>query len=174
LFGLVPAWSPTPKVKFSTHNARLYSVEEKTKRGNPITEKPTWRDPFKKRHCLVPMTGFIEPIYSGEFAGKMVEFKPRADDVMLAAGLWEDWVSKESGETRSTFTVLTDNPVPDIERMGHDRTPIFLEGEKAIEWLKPESKPPAEWIQFLRSNPAKMSWVATVDRPMAPGWEKRV
>lgn len=174
MFGLVPAWSNTPKVKFATHNARLYSVEEKTKREIPITEKPTWRDPFKKRHCLVPMTGFIEPIYSGDLAGKMVVFRPREVEVLLAAGLWEDWVSKEGGETRSTFTILTDNPVTEIERMGHDRTPIFLGGEKAFEWLKPESKSPTEWIHYLRSNPVKMTWSGTVDRPMAPGWEKRI
>ncbi len=55
-------------------------------------------------------------------------FRPKETEVFLAVGLWEDWVPKGGGETRSTFTILTDNPVPEIERMGHDRTPIFLEG----------------------------------------------
>ncbi|MBK8574197.1 MAG: SOS response-associated peptidase family protein [Elusimicrobia bacterium] len=76
LFGLVPAWSPTPTVKFATHNARLMSADKKTGRELPIYEKPTWREAFRLRHCLVPMTGFIEPIYRGELAGIWWSFGP--------------------------------------------------------------------------------------------------
>ena len=49
-FSLVPSWSKEPKVKFATHNARIET----------ITEKPTWKIPFKKQHCVVPMTRFFE------------------------------------------------------------------------------------------------------------------
>ena len=41
-FSLVPSWSAEPKVKFATHNARLETV----------TQKPTWKEPFRKQHCL--------------------------------------------------------------------------------------------------------------------------
>src|SRR5262245_13765023 len=64
-FSLLPAWSREPKVKFATHNARLETV----------AEKPTWKQPFLRNHCVVPMTSFIEPIYDGQLAGNMVAFQ---------------------------------------------------------------------------------------------------
>jgi len=51
-FSLLPSWSKEPKVKFATYNARVES----------ILEKATWRTPFSRNHCLVPMTGFFEAI----------------------------------------------------------------------------------------------------------------
>ncbi|MBK8576378.1 MAG: SOS response-associated peptidase family protein [Elusimicrobia bacterium] len=173
IFGLVPAWSPTPTVKFATHNARLMSADKKTGRNVLIYEKPTWREAFRLRHCLVPMTGFIEPIYQGELAGNMVVFRPNEQNVFAAAGIWEEWTSKTTGEAVSTFTVLTDDPVPDVERLGHDRTPVFLSEEDFDHWLLAESAQPQEMLNSLRSRHAKWRWSATIDRPLAPGWEKR-
>ena len=49
-WGLVPAWSPEPKVKYSTLNAR--SEEAAT--------KSTYRSAMKSRHCLIPADGFYE------------------------------------------------------------------------------------------------------------------
>lgn len=172
-FGLVPSWSPTPTVKFATHNARLMSADKQTGRIIPIYEKPTWRDAFRLRHCLVPMTGFIEPIYEGELKGNMVAFHPNDQSVFSAAGIWEEWTSKTTGESISTFTILTDDPVPDIARMGHDRTPVFLSEGDFDQWLQAESAPPKDWLNFLRSHHTNWRWSATVDRPLAPGWERR-
>jgi len=173
IFGLVPSWSSTPTVKFATHNARLMSPDKKTGREVPIYEKPTWREAFRRRHCLVPMTGFIEPIYEGELKGNMVVFRPKEQDVFAAAGIWEEWTSKTTGEAMSTFTILTDDPVPDVARLGHDRTPVFLSEGEFDHWLLADSDQPQEMLNFLRSRHAKWHWSATVDRPLAPGWEKR-
>ena len=82
-FGLVPSWSKERKVKYSTHNARLVSTDEKSGKPVPIYMKPTWREAFAGRHCLVPMDLFIEPIYTGEFAGNMVKFIPKGEEVIL-------------------------------------------------------------------------------------------
>lgn len=60
-FSLVPSWSKEPKPAFATHNARLETV----------TCKPTWKIPFKKNHCVVPMTGFYESVYEGPYAGNV-------------------------------------------------------------------------------------------------------
>src|SRR5688572_28116765 len=73
-FSLIPVWSKEPKVKFATHNARLESEDEKTGEVKYIFEKPTWKRPFLSQHCLVPITEFIEPIYTGEFKNNMVRF----------------------------------------------------------------------------------------------------
>jgi putative SOS response-associated peptidase YedK len=173
-FGLIPSWSKEGKVKFSTHNARLVSTDEKTGKQVPIYTKPTWREPFSRRHCLVPMEHFVEAIYSGEFAGNMVKFIPTGEEIIAAAGLWEDWVSKSSGEVVSTFAVITDEPVPYIKSIGHDRSPVFLAPKDYDEWLGAGEKGPQGTLEFLQRSKADFSWKAEIDRPMAAGWEKRV
>ena len=49
-WGLIPAWSPEPRVKYSTINARAETV----------AEKPTYRQAFRQRRCLIPADGFYE------------------------------------------------------------------------------------------------------------------
>ena len=172
-FGLIPAWSKTRKVKFATHNARLMSEDEKFHKEIPIYKKPTWREPFAKRHCIVPISKFIEPLYTGRLAGTMVRFFPKGGQMLSAAGIWEEWASKETGEVVLSFTVLTDDPVPYISKMGHDRTPVFLKEERIDEWLDAGSKKSEDWLPFLRGNVDKIEWTEEIDRPLAKNWEQR-
>lgn len=173
-FSLLPAWSKDRRVKFATHNARLFSEDPKTHRATAIFEKPTWREPFARRHCLVPMTQFIEPLYTGPLAGNMVGFLPRTGGVFAAAGLWDEWVSKESGEVVRSFAVITDDPVPHIAQMGHDRTPVFLGEVHFDRWLNASASSPGEWVEFLRENRETIDWTEAVDRPLAAGWERKL
>jgi putative SOS response-associated peptidase YedK len=124
-FSLVPRWSKERRPKFATHNARLESV----------AEKPTWRDAFQKRPCVVPLSEFYEPIYEGEWAGHMVAFSRDEAQILLAAGLWEEWVDTATGEVMQSFAILTTEPQPSVLRIGHDRSPVFLGIEKARQWL---------------------------------------
>ena len=172
-FSLVPSWSKERKVKFATHNARLYSFDEKQQIEVPIYEKPTWRGAFSSRHCLVPMTAFIEPIYHGKMAGNMVSFLTKDEDIFFAAGIWEEWISKKDGEVIDSFSILTDDPVPFVKKIGHSRSPVFLDENAFDQWLEPGKKDPKELLKLLRENKAKLDFTAEVDRPLAKGWEKR-
>ncbi len=174
-FSLIPSWSKEPKVKFATHNARIETV----------LEKPTWRKPFEKKHCLIPIDYFIEPIYESgahvphedkaperdeplkrdlktgdlglageanraipDFSGCMVRFVP--EQTILAAGIYDEWVNKETGEVIESFSILTKEPTAFVANIGHDRQPIFLDqDEDRAQWLLPESKTPKDWQNFL-------------------------
>src|SRR5688572_967364 len=48
-WGLIPFFSKDGEFKFSTFNAR----------SEEMCDKATWREPFKKRRCVVPATGYI-------------------------------------------------------------------------------------------------------------------
>lgn len=152
------------KVKFATHNARIESV----------AEKPTWKRPFESRRALIPITRFIEPIYTGSFAGNMVQFHDPKDSTLFAAGIWDEWTDKQSGEVLESFSIITGEPPAFVAKIGHDRCPLFLKRDIADEWLEPTKKSAESLIKLLRGNIAKLELEVEVDRPMRPGWEKRI
>ncbi|MCB0342567.1 MAG: SOS response-associated peptidase family protein [Pseudobdellovibrionaceae bacterium] len=162
-FSLIPSWSKTRRVKFATHNARLETV----------AEKPTWRRPFAEAHCVVPMTFFVEPIYTGEYAGHMVAFSEKQEAFLLAAGVWDSWVDPETGEVLDSFAILTDTPNEFVAHTGHDRMPLFLDPSHVPLWLKAKDKAPGDWLSFLKAHRATLGMKVKKDRAMRPGWEKR-
>lgn len=140
-FSLIPAWSKERRPKFATHNARLETLQE----------KPTWKRPLIHQHCLVPLTEFIEPIYEGIHAGHMVGFSKASNEVLWAAGLWDEWLDKETGVIAPSFTIITHEPSPFVRDMGHDREPLFLNPRSFATWLDATEKNRTNWIDFLQS-----------------------
>lgn len=153
-YSLVPSWSKEPKVKFATYNARIETV----------IEKPTWREPFKKHHCLIPMTGFIESIDEGEYKDQMVEFY--GSDLLVVAGIFDEWVDRKTGEVLESFAMLMTEPTEFIRNVGHDRQPIFLKEKEARKWLTLVEKPET-MKEFLMSANATPSLEVRTDR-----WKK--
>jgi putative SOS response-associated peptidase YedK len=175
MFSLLPRWSKTRKVKFATHNARLESMNSDSQKTVWIYDRPTWRDAFTQRHCIVPMTHFIEPIYRGKWAGNMVRFLPKkgTDEVLCAAGIWEEWIG-DDGEVIDSFSIITDDPSQFVRKSGHDRSPLFLTQQGIEHWLDPNpSDRPADLVQLLRAQSYEPSLRLEVDRPLKAGWEKR-
>ena len=173
-FSLLPSWSKEPKVKFATHNARLSTFDEKVGRNVAIYEKPTWRGAFQSRPCLVPLNNFFEAAYRGPLEGHMVRFTPQNKEILMAAGIWESWSSKETGEIIVSFAIITDEPSDEIRHYGHDRCPVFLKQSSWEKWLNGDAREMAKnKVQFLLSNRAEIIFEASMDRPLKAGWEKR-
>lgn len=160
-FSLLPIWSKEPKVKFATHNARLETIDEKA----------TWKRPFLKHHAFVPMTAFIEPIYTGKLAGNMVAFN--SEDLLFAAAICDSWTNKKTGEVIDSFSIITSNPCAYVKKVGHDRQPVFLKLKDAKEWRTLEGDA-QELKEFLYDNAIKPKVKTSIDRPLKPGWEKRI
>lgn len=164
-FSLLPRWSREPKVKFATYNARL----------DTALEKPTWKEPFLRRHCIVPISRFLEPVYQSRkgLEGNMVAFT--APELLLAAGIWDEWSDGKAAEALRirSFALLTDGPSDFVADVGHDRQPVFLSPERAEEWLANEGEKGEGLRTFLKEMAEEPDFRVEIDRPLARGWEKR-
>ncbi len=163
-FSLIPSWSKEKKVKFATHNARVETV----------TEKPTWKGPFKSKRVIVPLTHFIEPIYLNSLAGNMVQFHQKDHSILAAAGIYDSWFDPETKETTNSFAIVTTTPPAFVDSVGHDRCPIFLKESAYDEWLNPKSNDPAVLLRLLKNEEMQLDLSVDIDRPLAKGWEKRI
>ena len=119
-WGLVPSWSRDPSIGFKTINAR----------SETVAEKPTFRAAFKKRHCLVPASGFFEWKTIGKKKLPTL-FRPR-EGLFAFAGLWETW--EKGGEPLNTFTILTTS-ANEVVTSTHDRMPVILDRADYGTWL---------------------------------------
>lgn len=140
-YSLVPNWSQVRKPKFATYNAR---IEE-------VLNKPSWREPFKSRHCLVPVQYFIESVYTGPYAGHNISIAAKDHHLLSAAGIWDTWVDRASGEVLESVAILTSEPPADVLEAGHDRCPIFVPADGWTKWLEAKMTP-QEAVDFLKNS----------------------
>lgn len=140
-----------PATKFATFNARLFDFDEKANKVTTIADKRTWKKPFAESRCLVPMTGFIEPIYTGPHAGEMVEFEDKIQDMIFAAGIYEVSKDTKTGEDYRGFSIIMDKANPFVKATGHHRTPVFLKQASFADWLSADLEP-GDAIKLLQKE----------------------
>ena len=121
-WGLIPFWSKTGDM--SPPNA----VSE------AVTTKPTYREPFKRRRCLIPADGFFEPKGPKTLRVRQPYFFQRPDRGPFAfAGIWDRWKSPTGDEIESC--VLMTIAPNEFMRPIHDRMPVILGEEDFDRWL---------------------------------------
>ena len=121
-WGLIPSWAKDPKIGVQCINAR----------AETISEKPSFREAFQKRRCLVPTDGFWEWETIGKKKIPWKFTRPDGEEFCMA-GLWEAWNSPEG--VLETFTIITTSP-NELVRSVHDRMPVILTPEAGEAWLE--------------------------------------
>jgi putative SOS response-associated peptidase YedK len=127
-WGLIPSWAKDASIGNRMINARAETV----------AEKPSFRDAFRHRRCLVPMSGFFE--WSKRGVLKQPHFIALSDKrVMAVAGLWERWEGRSTGEGQEgspieSCTLLTTEANELIAPM-HDRMPVIVAPGNYDLWL---------------------------------------
>jgi putative SOS response-associated peptidase YedK len=102
-------------------------------RAETVAEKPSFRNAYKHRRCLVLADGFYE--WRKEGGGKTPYFiSLDSGEPFALAGLWENWADKGSGESLQTTTIVT-AAANDFMSPLHHRMPVILEAPAAGEWL---------------------------------------
>lgn len=133
-WGLIPSRSSDASMASTRINARAETVRT----------KPSFRNAFERRRCLVLADGFYE--WMGEAGKKQPHWiHLPGREPMTLAGIWERWKGPEA--TRHTFAIITVPASEDVRHI-HHRMPAILPPEDRDVWL--ESKQPAEVEALLR------------------------
>jgi putative SOS response-associated peptidase YedK len=120
-WGLVPRWAKDPAMGARMNNARAETV----------AEKPSFREAYRKRRCLIPASGFYE--WKLENGLKQPYYIHPADGELFAfAGLWEQW-----NDLQTCAIITTDAN----EKMAavHERMPVIVSPAEYSSWLSGES-----------------------------------
>ncbi len=121
-WGLIPSWAKDRDLSYKMINARAETV----------ADKPAYRNAFRHRRCLIPVTGFYE---WRQADGKQPYNITAADGRPFAlAGLWEHWEGDDEVVESCTIIVTTAN---DQMRPVHDRMPVILDPSDYGRWLDP-------------------------------------
>lgn len=104
-------------------------------RAETAASRPSFRDAFVKRRCLVPADGFFEWRNTPE-GRQPLWLHPQGGGLLLFAGLYAE---AEPGVTEPRFTILTTTPSDDVRAI-HDRMPVILGRAEANAWLAAPSQ----------------------------------
>ena len=159
-WGMVPFFASSLKEfkGMSTFNARAESMGTSA----------TWKEPFKRRRCLIPADGFYEwAEKTGETrvgaraprtqskSGKQPYAITLADGGMMAfAGLWDAWKEpkkspQEVDRWLQSFAIVT-TEANELMAAIHTRMPVIVHERDWEEWLDRDATRPAP-VHLLRA-----------------------
>lgn len=131
-WGLIPTWSINDDIKKLTLNARIETLEEKSSFKNSINNR-----------CLIIANGFYEWQWLDNKGKNKIKYEIGIgnDDLFAFAGLYSEWINKETGEVKHTYTIITTqaNGIMSEIHNTKKRMPIILKPEDEQKWLQNEA-----------------------------------
>ncbi|MEM7417183.1 MAG: SOS response-associated peptidase [Gemmatimonadota bacterium] len=126
-WGLVPGWSDGTGRPFV--NARAETIDS----------KPSFREAFDRRRCLVPADGFYEWRRPEDGKGGAAKvpywFHPTSGGTVAFAGIWERW-RRPGASPLHTVALLTSEANADVSEV-HHRMPVVISRDDHARWLSP-------------------------------------
>lgn len=135
-WGLIPAWTK------DLQSAKQNRMQTLNARAETIFEKPSFRNSAKNKRCLIYVDAFYEHHH---YKGKAYPFHigMKNEDPMSLAGIWEDWVDRETGELFRTVSIVTTagnkllSKIHNNPKLEGPRMPVILPKSKQNVWLIP-------------------------------------
>lgn len=125
-WGLIPFWLKPEnlgKTPYSTINAR----------SDRIATAPTYREPFKKRRCIVPATGWYEWQKVNAKTKKPFHFRPTKAPFAFG-GVYDVW-NADGKSAITSYSIVTTDAAPSTAKY-HDRMPLILEESQFEDWMR--------------------------------------
>lgn len=119
-------------------------------RAETILEKPTFREPFQRKRCIIPATYFYE--------WQKIENQKKKDKKRIAvkdlpifsmAGICERY-NDDQGKSYLTYSIITTDANEQMTEI-HDRMPVILEPEDEKDYLD-LNKNPQSLLNLLKST----------------------
>ena len=142
-WGLIPFFAKDPAIGNRMINARLEGIGTRS----------AFREPFRRRRCLVPADGFYEWQQDGRKKQPWL-IRLKGGGLFAFAGLWDVWRDPD-GRSIHSCTIIT-GPANDLVAPLHDRMPVILAPEDHERWL---SSDPAEAARLL--GPCPSGWLVS-------------
>jgi len=105
-------------------------------RAETITKAPTWREPLKKRRCIIPVNSFYEWPKGGKPPKQPYSFELANGNLMGFAGLWDAWKDAH-GHWLQSFAIVT-TEANELMASIHPRMPVILHSRDYDRWLDRE------------------------------------
>ncbi len=157
-WGLVPHWSKTPDMGARLMNARCET----------LCTKPSFRDAYAKRRCLILTDGFyewqklspkeaIKYNINGHTPKQPFYIRMKNAEPFAFAGLWEQWGGMCDGTplTLETCTIVTTEPNNVIIPI-HNRMPVIVKHEDYDTWLNPFEQRASALQPILKAYPSDL------------------
>lgn len=147
-WGLIPFWAKDESI-----GSRLINARSET-----VMEKPSFRQAFARRRCLILADGFYEWKRPKEKKAPSTPyyFQRKDQQAFAFAGLWEQWRDPNGKDVRSC-TLLT-TAANGVVAPVHDRMPVMLSGKDLWAWLAEAE--PEKHLALLKPFPA--DWMSAV------------
>ncbi|MBN1188047.1 MAG: SOS response-associated peptidase [Bacteroidales bacterium] len=150
-WGLIPYWSKdkafADQIRLKTFNAR---IEE-------AIEKPSYKLPMKQSRCLIPVKGFFE-YHTHENKKYPFYIQSKNQEIFALAGIYDQWLDKSTGEQYDTFSILTMDANPMMEKIHNTkkRMPVVLTKRNEQLWLDISITPSDLIPSILKENKITM------------------
>ena len=129
-WGLVAPWLKPEQVHDKSARPQINA------RAETITEKPSFKNAFRRRRCLVPADAIYEWDRS---VGQPYRIHHLDDRPFFMAGIWEIWNGADGSEIESCAIITT--AANDALSEIHHRMPAIIAPQQAADWLNtPETQ----------------------------------
>ena len=124
-WGLIPAWAKDLGIGSRMINARSETLDS----------KPSFKQAFRTRRCLIPMDGYYEWLQTQDGKQPFL-IEPALGGVQFMAGLWEENRRVDPDQTIRSCTIITTSANAKTSYV-HHRMPVFLQDSDRMAWLDP-------------------------------------
>lgn len=131
-WGLIPSWIKTEE---EAKKSRMNCLNAKSE---TIFEKPSFRTSVFQRRCLIPINGFYE--WREVNKKKYPHFiYLKQQSTFCLAGIYDEWVYKDTGEIVNTFSIVTTEANPLMAKIHNVklRMPLIFDKENMYHWIEP-------------------------------------
>ena len=126
-------------------------------RAESILKSPTWREPFKKRRCLVPASAFYEWKKLDAKTKQPYAFTVSNAAMFAFAGLWDAWKDGQ-GQWLQSFSIVT-TEANELMSSVHTRMPVILHKRDYARWMSRDvtDQPPIDLLRPFESDDMEMN-----------------